>query len=128
VREDAIEAIREAGIGPDSVNPGVPVDAAAWRWLVPAAVRRMSQEMQALSAERLGEVVGPVREAALRIRAWRKASEELAAAQPVAQAGRLRRRIEQHGTAAQDLARAMADTREPLVRPLVAVLPREVRA
>jgi superfamily II DNA or RNA helicase len=131
VREDAIEAIREAGVGPDSVNRGLAVDADAWAWLIPAVVARMTAEMTVLSKGRLNEVVGPVREAATRIRAWRRASEELAAGKPGAQAARLRRRIEEHGAAAQDLARAMADTREPLVRPLVAVLPEptaEVRA
>jgi superfamily II DNA or RNA helicase len=128
VIEDLVDVLQIAGIGPDSVNPGLPVDADAWAWLVPAAVRRMTEEMQALAKERLGEVVGPVREAAVRIRAWRKAGEAFAASQPPAQAAKLRRRIEEHGTAAQELATAMADSREPLVRPLVAVLPREERA
>ncbi len=65
----------------------------------------------------------PLRDAAVRIRAWRHASEARAARSAPGVAARIRRGVEDHGTAAQHLAQDMLSSGQSLVRPLLVILP-----
>jgi superfamily II DNA or RNA helicase len=126
--EDGLGVLRDAGIGPGSINTGgVGTDLDAHSWVVAAAVERMRQELAVLAEERIEELTGTVREHARRIRGWRRAATERAEALPGLASRKLRDRVEQHGSRAQELADSLIARRDPLIRPLVAVLPQVPR-
>jgi hypothetical protein len=91
---------------------------------VSEAVTHLTGVMAGIADERISAVAVPIREAAHRIRAWRLASEQLAQAAAPGRRARLERQIRENGARAQQLADEMTATREPLVRPLVVILPR----
>ena len=126
LREDALEVLRDAGIGADAVNPGdlaQRTDLADWAWVVPLAVQQMTQAMAALARERL-DVLEPLLAAAdARARSWRTAATALADDLPPARRERRLAEVARHAEHATGLAEDMAARRDPLVRPLVVVLP-----
>ncbi|MBK8078174.1 MAG: DEAD/DEAH box helicase [Kineosporiaceae bacterium] len=119
---DGLDVVRAAGIGPDAINPADPIED-DWDWLIPQAVERMGEHLAFIHNERITGVVDPLRDAAGRIRAWRHASEARAARSAPGVASRIRRGIEEHGTAAQQLAQDMLASGQSLIRPLLVILP-----
>lgn len=123
IHQDVAELLQAAGFRTGAVNPGVPLDLAEHQALVPAAVAQMRRYMAALKQERASTLSEPLKEAARGIAAWRTQSEELAAQLAPAQAGRVRRRIEQHGAQAHELVQSLSARAEPMVRVLLLLLP-----
>jgi hypothetical protein len=123
VHQDVPELLQTAGFRTGAVNPGVALDLSQHQALVAAAVTQMQQYMAALKRERASTLSEPLKEAARRIAAWRRQSEALAAALTPAQAGRVRRRIEQHGDQAHELVASLSARAEPMVRVLLVLLP-----
>ncbi|MGH4015558.1 MAG: SNF2-related protein [Pseudonocardiaceae bacterium] len=123
IHQDVAELLQAAGFRTGAVNPGVALDLAGHQALVPAAVAQMHRYMAALKQERTSMLSEPLQEAARRIGGWRTQSETLAAALPPVQAGRVRRRIEQHGAHADELVQSLSARAEPMVRVLLLLLP-----
>ncbi|MFN8075144.1 MAG: helicase-related protein [Kineosporiaceae bacterium] len=126
VQDDGVGVLTRSGIAPGAVNPGRPFDAAAWGWLVPAAVAAMHEHLEFVGRERVAQVREPLVEQSLRIRRWRQETAARAAGLPAHRRERELARVERHGALAQDLAQAMTTNREPLVRPLAVLLPQGV--
>jgi hypothetical protein len=123
IHQDVPELLQTAGFRTGAVNPGMALDLSQHRALVPAAVTQMQQYMAALKWERTSTLSEPLQEAARGIAVWRRQSEALAAALAPAQAGRMRRRIEQHGDQAHELVASLSARPEPMVRVLLVLLP-----
>jgi hypothetical protein len=126
IHQDVTELLQAAGFRTGAVNPGVPLDLAKYQTLVPVAVAQMHRYMAALKQERASTLSEPLSEAARRIATWCTQSEALATQLAPAQAGRLRRRIEQHGAQAHELVQSLSARAEPMVRVLLLLLPNGV--
>ncbi len=123
IHQDVADLLQRAGFRTGAVNTGEPLDLAEHQSLVPEAVAQMHRYMGALKQERASTLSEPVKEAARGIAAWRKESEELADRLAPAQAGRVRRRVEQHGAQAHELVQSLSARPEPMVRVLLLLLP-----
>jgi hypothetical protein len=122
IHQDVAELLQAAGFRTGAVNPGVPLDLAEHQALVPAAVAQMRRYMAALKQERASTLSEPLKEAARGIALWREQSEVLAAQLAPTPAGRVRRRIEQHGAQAHELVQSLSARAEPMVRMLLLLL------
>jgi len=123
IHQDVAELLQQAGFRTGAVNTGAALDLTEHQPLVPVAVAQMQRFMAVLKQERAGTLGEPLREAARGIAAWRKRSEALAGRLAPAQASRMQRRIEQHGTQAYDLVQSLSARAEPMVRVLLLLLP-----
>lgn len=123
VHPDAVDVLTRSGFRTGAVNANRPLDLAAHRPLVPAAVAQMRRYLATLARERASTMRAPLDAAATRIGRWRAAAEARAAELGPRQAADLRRRVDRHGAQVDELVAALEARDDPMVRVLLLLVP-----